>query len=299
MKPYTSIRRNSVRAWLLASRPKTLSGAAMPVLVTLALAFADSGMLRWIPAVLCLLFALTMQVLANFVNDYFDFLDGTDDAHRLGPRRACAQGWVSARAMRWAIAFVALLASAVGLPLIVYGGWSMLAVGAGCMALCFFYTLGGARHALGDVLVLLGFGIIPVCVSYLLQTNALPLHTLLFSIACGLVVDTLLVVNNYRDYPTDRRCGKRTLVVRIGLQWSERLYLTLPLLAWGCTAGHCISQQRWCTLTLPLLYLLMHIATYHRMKKIGSGKALNSILGENSRNMLVYGITIIAGLLID
>ena len=88
------IRTNSPRAWLLASRPKTLTGAAVPVLIALSAAWheAPSDFL-WLPAALCLLFALLMQVDANLVNDYFDWADGVDTAERLGPERAVAQGW--------------------------------------------------------------------------------------------------------------------------------------------------------------------------------------------------------------
>ena len=88
------IKRNSWRAWLLAARPKTLAGAATPVLIGAALAYAD-GQFQWLPALVCFLFAGLMQIAANFINDLFDCLKGTDREDRLGPERACAQGWIS------------------------------------------------------------------------------------------------------------------------------------------------------------------------------------------------------------
>ena len=102
---------NSIKAWILAARPKTLSGAAVPVIVALTKAWADTDSIVWIPAVLCLLFALIMQIDANFVNDYFDCIKGVDGKDRLGPERACAQGWVTLPAMRWMIAATTLLAA--------------------------------------------------------------------------------------------------------------------------------------------------------------------------------------------
>lgn len=89
----------SPMAWLLAARPKTLAGAAVPVMIGLSMAFADGGVaaFRLAPAILCVLFAFIMQIDANFINDYFDFIRGNDDETRLGPRRACAQGWISAK----------------------------------------------------------------------------------------------------------------------------------------------------------------------------------------------------------
>lgn len=125
---------------MLAARPKTLTGAAVPVMIGLSLAFADVGSsFKILPAVLCLLFALVMQVDANFINDYFDFIRGNDDEARLGPRRACAQGWVSPRQMVCGIAVTTAIACAIGLPLIIYGGVEMLLIW--CVVCAFLFPL--------------------------------------------------------------------------------------------------------------------------------------------------------------
>ena len=104
-----NIRKNSPKAWLLAARPKTLTGCAVPVMIGLALAYTDDQALydgsafSWTAAVLCLLFSFAMQIDANFINDFFDYARGNDDAStRLGPLRACTQGWVSIEAMKHA-----------------------------------------------------------------------------------------------------------------------------------------------------------------------------------------------------
>lgn len=78
------IKQNSPHAWLLAARPKTLTGAIIPVMIGTSLAFAD-GQFKIVPALLCMLFACGMQIAANFINDLFDFLKGTDRTDRLGP----------------------------------------------------------------------------------------------------------------------------------------------------------------------------------------------------------------------
>ena len=122
------VKQNSAKAWFLAARPKTLTGAAVPVMIALAMAAHDSEYhVTWLPALLCLLFAFIMQIDANFVNDFFDWRRGNDDeATRLGPLRACSQGWVTPKAMVKALAITTVLASVVGLPLVFYGGWEML-----------------------------------------------------------------------------------------------------------------------------------------------------------------------------
>ncbi len=293
------VKTNSARAWILAARPKTLTGAAVPVMTALALAWTDAGSehFQWVPAILCMLFAFIMQIDANFINDYFDFKKGTDDEQRLGPQRACAQGWVTLKAMRTAIALTTLTACLIGLPLIYYGGYDMIAVGVLCVIFCFLYTTSLSYLGLGDVLVLVFFGIVPVCATYFLQTHTATMETLTVSIACGLVIDTLLMVNNYRDRDNDRRTGKMTLVVRIGAKASERLYLGLGICA--CLLGIVfIAYGHLWAFVLPLGYLALHVATYRRMVAINSGKQLNDILGENARNMFIYGILLTIGLLI-
>jgi 1,4-dihydroxy-2-naphthoate octaprenyltransferase len=300
MKEEESVRLNSPRAWLLATRPKTLTGAAVPVMVALALAWNDCGSagFQWIPAVLCLLFAFIMQIDANLINDYFDFRKGTDDELRLGPKRACAQGWVTLRAMRIAIALTTLIACLAGLPLIHYGGWEMVSVGVLCVLFCFLYTTHLSYRGMGDLLVLVFFGIVPVCATYFIQTHTATLEVLTASIACGLIIDTLLVVNNYRDRDNDRRTGKRTIIVRIGKRAGEQLFLGLGVA--GCLLGvvFIVYGHVW-AFVLPLIYLRLHILTYRRMVKIGSGTQLNGILGENARNMFIYGILVTIGLLIS
>lgn len=297
------VKLNSTKAWVLAARPKTLTGAAVPVMIGTALAMADSAFhIRLVPAVLCFLFAFVMQIDANFVNDYFDFLKGTDDETRLGPKRACAQGWVTIGAMRWALAITTALACVIGLPLIYYGGWWMIAVGAFCVLFCFLYTTHLSYIGFGDVLVLLFFGIVPVTMTYYLVlpdgAQTITWQCFLASIACGLVIDTLLVVNNYRDIDNDRRAGKRTLIVAIGAKWGRALYFSLGVVA--CLMGNIYHfSGHFLAVWLPIIiYLPLHVSTFIEMRKINKGAALNIVLGKTARNMFVYGLSVSIGLLI-
>lgn len=294
------IRKNSFKAWLLAARPKTLTGASVPVMIALAMAYTDlqGNGFRIIPAVLCALFAFVMQIDANFVNDYFDFISGKDDEQRLGPARACAMGWIDVAKMKVGIVITTVIACIIGLPLVIYGGVEMILVGALCVAFCFLYTTLLASRGLGDLLVLVFFGIVPVCATYYLQTDTCTWVVFLASLACGLVIDTLLVVNNFRDIDNDRRAGKKTLIVMIGADKGRLLYLWLGIIASLMGVVFAVYGQYWTPL-LPTVYLIMHIATYRRMVKIGSGRQLNLVLADTARNMFVYGLTLSLGLLLS
>ena len=303
MNQQKTVKKNSLRAWLLAARPKTLSGAAVPVMIGLALAWSDAqayygGVFSWTAAIFCMLFAFVMQIDANFINDFFDYVKGTDDrATRLGPERACSQGWVSIQAMKRAIAFTTCLACVVGLPLVWFGGLEMIAVGVLCVLFCFLYTTHLSYMGLGDVLVLLFFGLVPVCITYYIQLHTISLEVLGASVACGLVIDALLLVNNFRDRDTDAQAGKTTLVVRLGARVSLWLYLGVGVMACALggiflMAGHVLA------FVLPFVYLVLHVFTWLHMKSIWQGRELNNCLGETARNILIYGLLVAAGVLL-
>lgn len=297
------IKTNSLKAWLLAARPKTLSGAAVPVMIGAALAYVDARLyegdvFNWTAAVLCLLFSFAMQIDANFINDFFDFVNGSDDAEtRLGPRRACAQGWVTLDAMKKAIALTTCMACVIGLPLAWYGGMEMIIVGVASVVFAFLYTTFFSYVGLGDLLVLVFFGLVPVCCTYYVQLHSLTWELFLASLACGLVIDALLIINNFRDRDNDRLANKKTIIVRLGPEAGLQLYLGVGVGAMilGGTFwmhGHLLAT------VFPLLYFVLHVFTYLRIKKIYQGKALNLCLGETARNIFVYGLCVAIGLLL-
>nr|WP_303256462.1 1,4-dihydroxy-2-naphthoate octaprenyltransferase [uncultured Prevotella sp.] len=301
------VKTNSVKAWLLATRPKTLSAAAVPVMIGTAFAWRNtSEQFNWIPAILCLLFAWIMQIDSNLVNDYFDFKKGNDDETRLGPKRACSEGWITSDAMVWGILITTLLGCMTGIPLILYGGLEMVMVGIACVVFCFLYTTLFSYHGLGDILVLLFFGIIPVCCTYYV---CMPLHqqiptgeVIASSIACGLAIDALLIVNNYRDIDNDRSNGKITLAVRLGESKTRRLYESIGYIAAGIMIILVFfdlyqTDKFIPTYAIYLIYIILHRQSYQEMKRINKGAKLNQVLGLTARNILIFGILSVAAIL--
>lgn len=301
------VKTNSVKAWLLATRPKTLSAAAVPVMIGTAFAWRNtSEQFNWIPAILCLLFAWIMQIDSNLVNDYFDFKKGNDDETRLGPKRACSEGWITSDAMVWGIIITTLLGCMTGIPLILYGGLEMVMVGIACVVFCFLYTTLFSYHGMGDILVLLFFGIIPVCCTYYV---CMPLHqqiptaeVIASSIACGLAIDALLIVNNYRDIDNDRSNGKITLAVRLGESKTRRLYESIGYIAAGIMIILVFIDLYQIDKVIPtyaiyLIYIILHRQSYQEMKRINKGAKLNQVLGLTARNILIFGILSVAAIL--
>lgn len=291
---------NSPRAIFRATRIQTLPGAAVPVMIALSLAIADGGweQFRVLPALLCILFALLMQIDANFVNDYVDCIKGRDDDERLGPLRACAQGWITLPFMRGLIVLTTLTAAAVGLPLAWIGGWEMILVGVLCIVGCVLYTTHLSRWAMGDVMVLVFFGLIPVCFTYYLQTGAVTVPVITGALACGIEIDSMLIINNFRDHYQDEKHGKRTLSVLVGRDMMLSIFRFLPYVVCALGMAYALYDYPLAFFLPALIYLPAYSRVYTHIAAIHQGTALNQQLAANGRVILLYGILVSGGVLL-
>ena len=202
------IKRNSLQAWILAARPKTLTGAVTPVLIGTALAAMDRHF-EWLPALICCVFASLMQIAANFINDLFDFLKGTDREDRLGPERLCARLDFSSGNENGNHRH--------GYPCLPHQLYAAFLCGVGAdyrrrslCTLCFSLynrTLSPILQRLGRCFSNHFFGFVPVGGTYYVQALTWTPDVTVASLVCGLLIDTLLVVNNYRD--REAECTKR------------------------------------------------------------------------------------------
>lgn len=293
------IKQNSLRAWILGIRPKTLTAAVIPVMIGSSFAAANHTF-QWMPALACLLFAVLMQIDANLINDLFDYLKGSDREDRLGPDRVFAKGWITLKAMKRGIVVVAAVACIIGSILIFYGGWQLIFVGVACVLFAYMYTGGPyplAYHGWGDVIVVLFFGLVPVVGTYYVQALDVTPGVVMAAIACGLVVDTMLVVNNYRDRETDVLSKKYTSVVRLGERFGRYLYLLLGIVA-PLLCFCLLSEGKIWAAIFPLPFIVLHLQTWQSMVMINKGRDLNMILGYSSFNMLIFGLLLTIGLLL-
>ena len=290
---------NSFSAWVLAVRPYSLGASIIPVAVGSALAWSDGGF-RPVVALLCALFAVLTQCIANLVNDLCDFRRGADRPDRLGPDRAFAKGYITLPAMKAGIACFTVAAGAVGCGLLFFGGWQLIFVGLACLFFAYVYTAGPwplAYNGLGDVAVVAFFGIVPTGFTYLLQTGSWTPQITAAAAACGLVIDTMLWVNNFRDRAEDARCGKRTLVVLLGERVGRWGYLCLGVAALALCLSLGFDGRPWAAL-LPLLYGIPFFRTWSKMVRINHGDELNVCLGETARNMQLFGLLLTLGILL-
>jgi 1,4-dihydroxy-2-naphthoate octaprenyltransferase len=211
--------------WVEGARPRTLGAAVSPVLVGTAAASLD-GPVRWLRALAALVVALALQVGVNYANDYSDGVRGTD-AQRRGPLRLTATGTATPTAVRTAAMLAFAVAAVVGGALsIVVNPWLLL-LGAASIAAAALYTGGPKPYGysgMGEVAVLVFFGLVATVGSAYVQHETVPAEAWFGAFAVGLVACALLVVNNMRDIETDRVAGKRTLAVRMGRAATQDLY---------------------------------------------------------------------------
>lgn len=288
--------KRQIKIWLECFRLRTLPVSLSGAIIAIGLAKWHHHF-QWTPALLCLAFAVLAQIVSNTANEYFDFLQGTDKPGRVGPRRGVTEGDIKPTTLRNVTLGLLALAGVVGCCLIPYGGWWLLPVGIVIALAALAYSAGPyplSYHGLGELMVFIFFGVVPVNMTYYVMALRFDPLVLLFSITIGLLGVNVLLVNNYRDVEDDRLAGKRTQTVMRGRPITAFAYLLNGYLGMAILAvfwfmiilGKGRLLPLW-TLAIPVLYLVMHTATWYRLKH-RDGSALNPLLGETARNMLIF-----------
>ena len=217
------------QAWVLASRPQTLTVALAPVLLGAALA-SEVAPVK-IPLLLAaMLGAVCIQIGTNLFNDYADHKKGADGEDRLGPPRACANGWLEPSHVLAAVWVTFALAMIAGLYLAFAAGWPIVVIGIASLLCGLAYTGGPwplAYLGIADLFVFVFFGLVAVGGTYFVLTGTLSSTAVLGGAMLGCLATAVLAVNNLRDRVGDRKAGKRTLAVRYGDAFARNQYAVL------------------------------------------------------------------------
>jgi len=288
------------QAWLLASRPKTLPAAVSPVIIGCAVAFAEHSF-RFGPALAAFLGALLLQIGANLANDVFDFEKGADQHDRLGPMRVTQAGLLSPNEVKTGMWITFALAAIFGIYMTLLSGWFIILIGLLAILAAIAYTGGPFPYGykgLGEIFVFVFFGFAAVCGTYYAQTKTISQLAVLSSIPVGLLIVAILVVNNVRDYESDKAANKRTLAVRFGLEWARQEFVSIVILAFVIVVLLSISDiaTPWLLLTwlsLPLVFSTSSSVLNQR------GKILNKTLAGTGQLTLVFSLLYAVGLMLS
>ena len=280
------------RHWIEAMRLRTLPVSIAGVIAGTGCAIMTASF-KTIPALLCLAFAILAQIAANFGNEYYDFKNGIDKKGRAGFRRGVTEGEIAPEAMKTATFITLGIAAAVGCAMLIYGPWWLIIAGILIMCFALAYSAGPyplSHHGLGDIAVIIFFGIVPVVLTWYLQTSSWDSAALVFetSVTIGLLAANVLVVNNYRDMEDDAAVGKRTTVVIFGRRVMSAAYLLSGFIGMSVMTPVWLEMPVW-VLSVPLIYLVLHIKTWHSLSQ-STGSAINPLLGRTAMNLLIFAL---------
>lgn len=281
-----------LKIWIEALRLRTLPVSLSGVVIAVALAYYR-GCLRWTPAVLCLLFALLAQIVSNLANEYYDYLRGADKKGRVGPRRGVTEGDIKPDTLKWVTVCTLVAACAVGCGLLFYGPWWLLVVGVVIALAALAYSAGPyplSYHGLGEAAVFVFFGLVPVNLTYFIQSGAFDAIVVFASISIGLMGVNVLLVNNYRDMEDDIDAGKHTSVVIFGRKLAATAYLINGFVAVSILSPLWVRLtlfSSWLCLVPAVVYLAIHTANWWKLCH-STGAALNPLLGATARAMLLF-----------
>lgn len=284
--------------WILASRLRTLPAAISPVLVGVSLAIHDGEFKPFI-AFMTLLAAVLIQIGANFANDVYDFLKGSDREDRLGPTRATQSGLIPPENMKKGMCLVFAMAICVGFYLASIGGWPIVWIGLASIASAIAYTGGPyplGYHGWGDVFVFIFFGIIAVPGTYYLQSGIVSYDSILLGIPLGALSTAILIVNNLRDADTDIKSDKRTLAVRLGKPFVKIEYIVMMVIAF---ATPIYILQFWDEFSLYIILFLLPISIQHiQSLYTKTGEALNEVLVDTAKFLFHFSLLLSIGLIL-
>jgi 1,4-dihydroxy-2-naphthoate octaprenyltransferase len=293
-----TIRPGSLQAWGVAIRPRSLLVALSPVLVGAALACERTGRVSWKATVLVLGVALLMQVITNLQNDVGYTVRRADSSGtRTGLPRATANGWLGVRAVRIGIACSVALAVLLGLVLVWYRGWPVVAIGVASLLAALAY-MGGPRPIAyapyGELTVFVFFGLVAVIGTDWVLTGGTGWLTLLAAAAIGCLAAAALAVNNHRDIAHDRGVGRRTFAATFGAAASQRLFAMLLFLPFALAPAMALLAGS-AALLLPLLLLPLAVRVHRAFLACPPGLAFNAVLFQAFRMELWYALLLAIG----
>jgi 1,4-dihydroxy-2-naphthoate polyprenyltransferase len=286
------------RAWIMASRPKTLTAAIAPVLTGIGLA-AFHGVLVWLPAGAAMLGAVLIQIGTNLANDYYDFVRGGDTDERIGPVRVTQAGILPPAAVLRGTIVVLAAATLVGAYLVSVAGWPIVWIGVTSIACAVLYTGGPfplAYHGLGDVFVFIFFGLVAVGGTYYVQALEWPGDAILAGVGLGALNTAILVVNNLRDIETDTKAGKRTMAVRLGERGTRAQYVLMLLIAAVAPIAGVVMYDWPLAVLLSLGFAPLCARPLRTVLTFHDPRELLPALGGTARVVVVYGGLLAIGL---
>ncbi len=286
------------KSWFLATRPKSLTTALVPILVGTALAYAIHHQVQLFLSVFALLSALLIQIGTNLINDAMDFKKGADTAERIGPRRSIQNGILNSRVVWWGGIICFIISLVFGIPLVLSGGFPILIIGFFSLLAGYAYTGGPfplAYLGLGDLFVIIFYGWIAVGGVYYLHTGEIDFPAIIAGSQVGFLATVLIAINNLRDSHTDRKANKRTLAVRWGIRFARVEITGLCFLPFCGSFFWYLQGFHWAAF-LPIGMLPVAVILVQKVRNTEPHAVYNQIFSQGAFLHLGFGILLSLGL---
>jgi 1,4-dihydroxy-2-naphthoate octaprenyltransferase len=300
----TNLNNNKILPWILAARPKTLAAAFTPIFVATALSIAVlrdfGGKISWTFSISAFFASIFIQIGTNLINDAIDFKKGADTEKRIGPTRVTQGGMLLPKQVLAGGFFSFFIAILISLPIIFHGGIPILMIGAISLICGYLYTGGPyplAYVGLGELFVILFFGLAAVLGVFYLQTGGISLFSVIAGLQIGLLATVLISINNFRDYVGDKAVNKKTLAARFGKKFARIEILLLYLFAyllnifWYYNGYFLVS-------ILPLVTLPLAIKVIKGVMTNDPSPLFNKYLGMSAFIQILFGVLMGIGFVI-
>ena len=288
---------STFKSWILAARPKTLSAAVVPVLATIGLVRSLNLPIQWWVIACALLSSFCIQIGTNFVNDAMDFKKGADNEKRLGPMRVTQQKiFTFKQVMMMATGFFAL-AMVFGIPLVIHGGWPIVVIGLLSVLMGYAYTSGPiplAYFGLGDLFVIIFFGLVAVGGLFYLQTGTYTLDAFVLGLQIGFLSTILIAINNLRDIHTDKEVNKKTLAVRLGVT-GAKVWIVFLVIAPFLMGYYWLNQQKYWLYILPTLSLPLGLSVIKKILATAPSAEYNQFLAKSAAYGMIFSLGFLIG----
>lgn len=285
------------KAWFLAARPKTLSASVVPIVATTGLVAGLGYSIQWWIVISALLASFCIQIGTNFVNDAMDFKKGADTEKRIGPMRVTQQGHFTFKQVMFFAGCFFTLAAAFGLPLVIHGGWPILVIGLVSILMGYAYTSGPwplAYLGLGDLFVILFFGLVAVGGLFFLLTGQYTLESFVVGLQIGLLSTVLIAINNLRDIHQDKLVNKKTLAVRLGV-FGARLWVGFLVISPFLAGYYWLSVHRLWVYSVPLICFPLGLSIAKKVFRTEPSPEYNRFLGQSAAYSLLFSILLAIG----
>lgn len=288
---------SNLKAWVLAARPKTLSAAVVPIVATVGLVQSLKVPVQWWIIVCALFSSFCIQIGTNFVNDAMDFKKGADNEKRLGPMRVTQQKIFTFKQVMWMATGFFALAMILGIPLVIHGGLPIVIIGILSVLMGYAYTSGPvplAYYGLGDLFVIIFFGLVAVGGLFYLLTGTYTLDAFVLGLQVGFLSTILIAINNLRDIHTDKEVNKKTLAVRLGVT-GAKVWIVFLIIAPFLMGYYWLNQQKYWLYIIPTLSLPLGLSVIKKIIRTEPSVEYNKFLAKSAGYGMIFSLGFLIG----